>query len=264
MQPYIKFSSIKFRSLMQNRFDCLIDIIEILLVYVVFFCVISAVFQGRQVIDGISLDMAVTSILISTGLTHAHYRNQMFIQDKLKQGTLAVELIKPINFRLKVFSQDFGTALFRVVFNMLPAMLLTIPFMGIYLPKSPLYFILFIISAVLGFIVNWLFDFIIHCISFYIFSIWGFLTIKRALTDIFAGALIPLWFMPDAVLTVLDFTPFTSIFFIPLRLYLGQLGEEEILPAFLTQLFWIFVLWFIGQLAWKCGINKMFAKGCEL
>lgn len=264
MQPYIKFASIKFRSLMHNRFDCIIDIIETFLVYVVFFCVIKAVYQDRQTIDGISLDMAVTSILISNGLTHAHYRNQMFIQDKLKQGTLVVELIKPVNFRLKVFSQDFGKALFGVVFNMLPAMLLTIPFMGVHLPKNVVCFVLFIISAFMGFAINWLFDFIIHCFSFYIFSIWGIFTVKRALTDIFAGALIPLWFMPSTVLNVLNFTPFTSIFFIPLRLYLGQLGAEEIPFAFLTQLFWILVLWFIGQLAWKCGINKIFAKGCEL
>lgn len=264
MQPYIKFTSVKFRSHMQDRFDCIIDTIETFIIYVVFFCVLAAVYNGRQMIDGISFDMAVTSVLISMGFTHAHYRNKMVIQDKLKSGTLAVELIKPVNLRLRLFFEDFGTALFRTVFNMLPAMLITIPFMGVHLPNNLLCFVLFVISAIFGFIVNWLLDFIIHCLSFYFFSIWGFITVKRALTDIFAGAYIPLWFMPDAVMNVLNFTPLTTIFFIPLQMYLGQLGAEEIPIAFLMQLFWIFVLWLICQLAWKCGINKMFAKGCEL
>lgn len=264
MQPYIKFASIRFKSLIHNRFDCIVDIIETFLVYVVFFCVIKAVYQGRQTIDGISFDMAVASILISNGLTHAYYRNDMFIQDKLKQGTLVVELIKPVNYRLKVFSQDFGKALYGVIFNMLPSMLLTIPLMGVHLPKNIACFALFVISAVMGFTINWLFDFIIHCFSFYVFSIWGVFTVKRALTDILSGALISLWFMPESVLRVLNFTPFISIFFIPLRLYLGELGAEKIPFAFLTQLFWLIFLWLIGNILWKCGKSKIFAKGCEL
>jgi hypothetical protein len=39
---------------------------------------------------------------------------------------------------------------------------------------------------------------------------------------VFSGALLPLWFMPPAIADFIALTPFKSIYFVPISIYLGS------------------------------------------
>lgn len=73
--------------------------------------------------------------------------------------------------------------------------------------------------------------------------------------------MIPIWFMPDGMQEVIHFTPFSSIYFMPVQIYLGQLSLSDILSSFLIQLFWIAVLFSFGMLLWKKGQKKLVVQG---
>ncbi|WP_443724265.1 ABC-2 family transporter protein [Pseudoruminococcus massiliensis] len=81
------------------------------------------------------------------------------------------------------------------------------------------------------------------------------------IVNIFSGALLPLWFMPQPFLNIIKFTPFDSIFFTPVQLYLGQLQGYEILLNFGRQVLWIAILYFIGELLWNKGIKRLIVQG---
>lgn len=48
----------------------------------------------------------------------------MFLQDKIKQGTIANELLKPVNFKLRMLFEDVGEGAFNVAFNFLPTVVI--------------------------------------------------------------------------------------------------------------------------------------------
>ncbi len=261
MNTYIQFAAIKFRNNMAYRFEYFMGILKTVLMFVVYYCIYKALYQGAEEVGGITFSMVTTNFIISLGLSNAYSKNEMFLQDKIKQGTIANELLKPVNFKLRMLFEDMGDGFFKVIFNFLPAALIAMLFAKIEPPAGAVNFLLCLVSALLGYIILWYISFIVQVWSFWLFSVWGLMTIKNVIVDILAGALLPLWFMPEPVLNVIKYTPFDSIFFTPVQLYLGNLQGDEIIFNFARQIFWIVILYLIGELFWRRGIKKMVVQG---
>lgn len=261
MSRYIQFAVIRFKSKTAYRFDYFLGILNTLLSFVVYYSIYKALYSGQSYIDGVSFSMVTTSFLISLGLGSAFHKNEMFLQDKIKQGTIANELLKPVNFKLRMLFEDAGEGAFNVVFNFLPTAVIAALFAHLSTPAGALDLILCIASVMLGYIVLWQISFIAQSLSFWLFSVWGLVTIKNVLINIFAGAYIPMWFMPERIRSILHFTPFDSIYFMPVQLYLGQLNEMQVALGFAKQLVWIAVLYVIGEVCWRCGIKRLVVQG---
>lgn len=52
-----------------------------------------------------------------------------------------------------------------------------------------------------------------------------------------------------------------SIYFTPVQIYLGELDGSEIAFHFARQIFWIAVLWAVGEYFWRSGIKKLVVQG---
>jgi ABC-type uncharacterized transport system permease subunit len=70
----------------------------------------------------------------------------------------------------------------------------------------------------------------------------------RLIGNFATGALVPLWFMPDALRVVVQLLPFQSIAFIPVSIYVGAPATGAIWSALATQLFWAVAL--VGVIRW--------------
>ena len=261
MSRYLQFAVIRFKSKTAYRFDYFLGILNSLLSFVVYYSIYKALYGGAQSIDGVSFSMVTTSFLISLGLSSAFHKNEMFLQDKIKQGTIANELLKPVNFKLRMLFEDAGEGAFNVVFNFLPTALVAALFANICAPSGAVNILLCVASVMLGYIILWQISFIVQSWSFWLFSVWGIVTIKNVVINILAGAYIPMWFMPEKIRVMLRFTPFESIYFMPVQLYLGGLSEWEILFGFLRQFAWIAGLYVIGELCWRSGIKRLVIQG---
>jgi ABC-2 type transport system permease protein len=73
--------------------------------------------------------------------------------------------------------------------------------------------------------------------------------------------MIPLWFMPDWMKGVLMFTPFSSIYFTPVQIYLGELTIPQIAGKCLIQLIWILLIFLLGEILWRKGQRKLIVQG---
>lgn len=73
--------------------------------------------------------------------------------------------------------------------------------------------------------------------------------------------MIPLWFMPEGVKRVLEFLPFSSIYFTPVQIYLGQLTYGEIAFKCGIQIVWIALIYLLGDLLWRRGQRKLIVQG---
>ena len=60
---------------------------------------------------------------------------------------------------------------------------------------------------------------------------------------------------------MISFTPFESIYFTPVQIYLGELSGMNMLSEMAIQLLWIVILGVIANVFWKKGVKKLVVQG---
>lgn len=261
MRVYLEFAFKKFQNRLTYRLDFFMGIINTIITIVVFCCIYKALYGDADNIDGITFSMVATNFVISLGLSGAFDFDEMFLQNKLYDGSITNEFLKPVNFKLRMLSENIGDSIFKILFNFVPALLFSIFFIDFCAPQSMFSIILMIISVALGYLVLWMISFIVQTWCFWLFSVWGIVTIKNVFVNILSGTMLPIWFMPSILRKIISYTPFESIYFTPVRIYLGELAGKDIIYGMVVQIFWIAILYLIGNLFWKNGVRKLVVQG---
>lgn len=261
MRAYVEFAVKKFQDKMAYRLDFFMGIVNTAMMIAVYLCIYKSLYGDAAEVDGISYRMAATNFVITLGLSNAFDHDEMFLEHKIRDGSITGEFLKPVSFLFRLLAENIGEGLFKIIFHFIPALLFTMLYTKLCAPKSVLSLAVMFCSVVLGYLILWLIGFIIQTWSFWLFSVWGILTIKNVFVNILAGTLLPLWFMPEVLRKIISFTPFESIYFTPVRIYLGELNGEEILSGIVVQIIWIAVLGVAANLFWKKGVKKLVVQG---
>ena len=170
-------------------------------------------------------------------------------------------MLLPISFKGRMLADNVGTAVFKLIFHFVPALVAAILIMGICPPANILMFLFFLLSALLGYGVLWTISFTVQMCSFWLINVWSITTIKGVFINVFSGSMIPLWFMPDWLENIMKYMPFSSIYFTPVQIYLGELSYGEIGYKCLVQLVWIVIMYAIGNCLWIKGKKKLVVQG---
>ncbi len=261
MRRYLAYTKQTFLEKSAFRFDNFMHIVDIILKVFIFWCIYKALYGGRNEVDGITFAMVTTNFILSIGLSAAFSLDEGYLPYRINNGSIATELLKPIRFRGILLASDLGNIGFGLIFQFIPAVVLAIFTVGMIAPQSGLAIAAFCISVMLGFFVLWTLNFIFQTFSFWIINTWSLRTIKNVFVDVLSGAMIPLWFMPEWMQGFIRFTPFSSIYFEPVKIYLGQLTGVEILWSFFRQGCWIAILAVVGEVIWRQGIRKLVVQG---
>lgn len=257
----MEFAIKKFQDKMAYRLDFFMGIVNTAMTIAVYLCIYKALGGKAADIGGIPYSMVATNFVITLGLSNAFDYDEMFLEHKVKEGTISNEFLKPVNFTFRLLAENVGEGVFKIIFHFIPALLLTMAYTKLCPPASAFNLLVMLCSVALGYLILWLISFIIQTWSFWLFSVWGIITIKNVFVKILAGTLLPLWFMPEALRKVISFTPFESIYFTPVRIYLGELDGMEILSAMAVQIIWIALLGGIADIFWKRGVKKLVVQG---
>lgn len=261
MAPYIAYAKKCFLGRSAYRFDHFMRILSTCMQFLIFCEIYKALYGKSSEIDGITMSMVTTNFVLAMGLGTVFYPDDYFLPNKIWDGSIATELLRPISFRGRMIAENLGNALFSLIFHFVPVLIIAVLTVGVSAPASPVMFMLFLLSAVLGFGVLWTISFAVQMTSFWLINIWSLITIKNVFVNVLSGSMIPLWFMPGWMSGVLNFTPFSSIYFTPVQIYLGQLSYGEITMKCTVQLVWIMVIYLIGDILWKKGQQKLVVQG---
>lgn len=186
------------------------------------------------------------------------------IGQEVRDGSIAMNLIKPISYKVRMFYISFGALIYQMVFVLVPVWigLVAVRYFTIgELPPGALTIFLYFISLVLGFIVSYLMNFCFGILAFYITNMWGLSHLKEAALLFFSGQLIPIAFFPDAVQKIMQFFPFSSLNYIPVLIYLKKVTGIELLKALGVQFLWIALLFLLSKWMWNRAINKLVILG---
>lgn len=179
------------------------------------------------------------------------------IQGAIREGTIAYELVRPMQLYGNWFAQCTANRIAPTVVNCLPLVILAVlmpaPF-RISFPGLP-QFLLFLLSTVLALLVVASLAMLMHITLFYTTTPRGIKIIVTAVTSFFSGGLIPLTFFPDAFRRVAESLPFAACQSTPLLIYNGTLQGAEALQAMGLQLFWLAALIALGSV-WMRGTLK--------
>jgi ABC-2 type transport system permease protein len=187
-----------------------------------------------------------------------------WVSEDVVKGTVAMQLIKPIDYRLSLIARALGQMVYRFL---LPAVFIWI---GLELYKcfvlglafTPIVnIVLYIFSCLLSFLIFVLFDFCVGMIAFFTSYIFGLFMVKEALMSFLTGQLIPLSFFPAVVQRIFDFLPFSSMIYTPVMIYLGKYQGTELAWVLLRQLAWVLILYGLGTLIWNRVTKRLVVLG---
>ena len=233
------------------------NILQSVLELLVYYYVWKAIYNGQDIIAGITYKEIVTYIILARILYLIFaWGTNIQISSLIQRGDIIINLIKPIGFIKYQFFVRIGNFIWIFVFCSIP-MIITGAVLGLALPFSIIHFFVFLLSIGLALIITFLIEFILAIISFYTVSSWGIHLFKQAVMAFFSGALIPISFMPDALETVVNILPFRGIVEIPINIYMGNINIIEIL----TQVLWCIILYVLSLLIYKICIKKVTIAG---
>ena len=96
------------------------------------------------------------------------------------------------------------------------------------LPGSPVVWLAFLVSLIMGFITAFLIDYIASLAGFWTTEIGGIFFAKLSVVDILGGKYLPLWIFPSVLLQIALVLPFRGIAYTPLAILVGEINLLQI------------------------------------
>lgn len=221
-----------------------------------------AVYTGRKALGGLTKEQMLTYVIIAWVVRSFYFTNlDRRIAEEIKQGKIALELIRPYNYQLVKYSRAFGEAFFRLLFFAVPsgvAIYLLRPF---GLPPDPATALCFLTAVLLSFFINAQLSMIAGMFAFFTQSVSGIYRAKRVVMDLFSGLLLPISFYPEWAQEIIKLMPFQAVSFLPNYIYLGKIRGAAALEVLLLQLFWIVVLYAVAALFWRYAVRNVVVQG---
>lgn len=184
------------------------------------------------------------------------------VGDQINKGNLSVFLIRPINYFLYNFSKDIGDKAMNIVFCIFELSILILILKPPIFVQTNLSFLLpFFISLIVALILYFFFNFLIGFFGFWTPDVWAPRFIFTILIGFFAGGLFPLDLMPKQIFSVFQYLPFPYLMFFPLKIYLGQLSQLEILKGLVISFIWMIIMYKFLIAIWKKGLRTYTAQG---
>jgi ABC-2 type transport system permease protein len=260
LEPYIEFARKAFSREATYRIEVFTNIGSVLLRVYLLRSLWTALYSQNAAPVKIPLHAMITyatvALLMSLVLEVDGTRA---IREKVREGTIATDLMKPISLPGYFFSDGFGATLLQALL-IVPSLLLALFFVHVDVP-SPTAFAAFVLSFALGYAVNFLLNFLMNIVAFWTLETFSVQLMIRWASDLLGGQLLPLDFFPGTLGTIVEALPFAAIYSTPLRIYIGELGPERWLPAMASQATWVVVFGTAAFFFWRIAERRVVVQG---
>ena len=181
------------------------------------------------------------------------------IREKIREGTIATDLMKPISLPLYFFSDGIGMTLLHALL-IVPALIISLGIIHIDVP-SPAVCAAFAFSFLLGYLVNFVLNFLMNCAAFWTLESFAVQLMVRWVSDLLSGQIVPLIFFPGGLQRVVLALPFAAIYSTPLLIYLGFIHPAGYAAAFATQAAWLAGFSVLSAIVWRAAQQRVVVQG---
>ncbi|GAB3819926.1 ABC-2 family transporter protein [Tessaracoccus terricola] len=183
------------------------------------------------------------------------------VSQRVHQGDIAVDLLRPIDFLGLYYAQKLGRSGFLLLGRGIPPLVIGALVTGLALPEDPRSYLFGAFSVLLAITVAFLADMLVNLAAFWIVETRGLSVVYLAVMNLLSGFLIPIVWFPDWLLTIARATPFPSIIQTPIDTLSGRISPAEALPLVGVQVFWLAVLAVAAHLVLRAGERRLEVQG---
>jgi ABC-2 type transport system permease protein len=260
LEPYIEFARKAFSREATYRIEVFTNIGSVLLRVYLLRSLWTALYAQNTAPASIPLHAMITYATVALMMSLVlEVDGTRAIREKVREGTIATDLMKPISLPAYFFSDGIGATLLQALL-IVPSVLLALFIVHIDVPR-PTVFLAFLVSFALGYAVNFLLNFLMNIVAFWTLETFAVQLMIRWASDLLGGQLLPLDFFPGTLGRIVEALPFAAIYSTPLRIYIGELGPAQWWPAMASQAMWIVFFGTAATIFWRVAERRVVVQG---
>ncbi|GAB3275357.1 ABC transporter permease [Kineosporia babensis] len=180
---------------------------------------------------------------------------------RMKDGSIAVDLLRPVDLQTASTAQEVGRALFALLPRGIPLIALGVLVGGMRLPIDRVSLALGALSILAGTTLSFLVVYLVAIAGFWIVETRGLQTAYMITAHFLAGLFVPVTLFPGWLLTLAWATPFPSMLQTPIDVVSGRLEGLSAMSVVAVQLAWIAGALVLGQLITRAGRRRLEVQG---
>ncbi|MDQ0340708.1 ABC-2 type transport system permease protein [Caldalkalibacillus uzonensis] len=222
----------------------------------------TAIYGGQESLGGLTVTQMTTYVAVAW-MARAFYFNNIDreIAQEIREGKVAVEMIRPYHYLTMKTMQGLGEGLFRLLFFSAPGLLIVWLIFPLDFSASAWTWFTFGLSLVFSFVINTQLNLMTGLLTFFFFNNDGLIRAKRITIDLFSGLILPISFYPGWAQTLMSYLPFQAISYIPSMIFTGAFSDAEVWNGILLQALWSVVLIVPIQLLWMLAKKQLVVQG---
>lgn len=262
MNMYMEMIRVRFLMMLAYRTNYYSGILIYSINIGAYYFLWSAIYGGKEEIQGLSVIQMTTYVAVAWMARAFYYNNiDREIAAEIKDGKVAIEMIRPYNYLGMKTMQALGEGIFRLLFFSVPGMIIVAMIFPVRFDASLATWLFFFISLIFSFIVNTHINLLTGMMTFFLFNNSGLIRAKRVVIDLFSGLLLPISFYPDWAQGLMAYLPFQAISYVPSMIFTGGFVGQEIYNALLLQAVWVLILLIPIRLLWILAKKHLIVQG---
>ncbi|UOF89473.1 ABC-2 family transporter protein [Fodinisporobacter ferrooxydans] len=263
LRMYLEFSRKSFQRSAVYRFDAWTRLFANIIFLFMWGFIWYGLYAGKLTTSGTSFHTMLSYILISQALSGLHGAATPLweIQERVRTGDIAMEIVRPFDYPLKVLFSDFGSMFFYFLVAILPLYASLGFFFHPVMPHTASGWLLFLLSAFLGYLIRYSIELTFGLFTFWLVETGGVEDIFYFSVSLLSGTTVPLWFFPHWLRVLAEWLPFQGIFFVPDSIFVGLLSRQQAFQQILLQILWICITYGILRFVWRRAVTKVVVQG---
>lgn len=251
---------ITLRQQVAYKMDFLIRASFLLLILYVFVQLWSAAYGGdsTRVINGYTLKQIIWYLVFTEAITIGVPPLCGLIEDEVKNGDIALRLIRPLSYVGYHYAAYMSEAVFRFFVHLVIGG--TIAWLSVGPPTFGLGWA-GLFSLTLGALtVAFMLNMIVALCALWVEETRGMEFVLHKLQFTLGGMLLPLDLMPGPLRKICEWLPFQAMLYFPARSAVN-FGDSPLARSFLIQAAWIAVLTAVVLFMYRKGVKKLHVNG---
>jgi len=213
-------------------------------------------------LHGYTTESMSTYVWLSQGmLGSVNLNGRTDLALRVKDGQVAVDLLRPVDLQAATVATESGMALFALLPRGLPSVLLGALTVGIAMPTSPVFYLLGAVSMILGIVISAATVYLIAVLGFWLIETRGLQILYMLASGFLGGLYVPIALFPQWLRIVATATPFPSIMMYPIDVLSGFGGAGRAAALVLAQVAWLSMVAAIGQVLTRAGRRRLEVQG---
>ncbi len=262
LSAYIELIRIRFLMMLAYRVNYYSGILIYALNIGSYYFLWKAIFGGNETLGGLTLAQMTTYVVVSW-MGRAFYYNNLDreIANEIRDGSVAVQFIRPYNYVITKIMQGLGEGLFRLLLFTTPGMVVVSLLFPVELPADPFLWMIYLVMLLFSFLINSQINIITGLFAFFLENNDGLMRMKRVAVDLFSGLIIPISLFPGWSKQLMEVLPFQAITYLPGSVFTGKVSGSAIYSVLGIQLIWFALLIIPIWLLWVKARTRLFVQG---